>query len=485
MYHYRIAISAATLLTLAVSSAVSASKTTLPNEDALRQDAESYILDHPVSMDEAATRLQLQAQAGDLEATLRDQLGDQFAGLWIEHEPEYRVVVRLSGNVQRADISEYFNSTQLEARTEILAADWSLTELRDQQVFVNRLTRQYGIKADSEIDVRDNRVKIYTANPEGLQLSFADNGIELPAGVVLVNTAHLATPEVLMGGSSISSCTAGFTVRRNTTNEQGISTAAHCPNGQSYSGTSLPFRSEDQQGNQDVQWNSTCGLLSISNTFNSGIGTRSVTGTTHRNNQAIGAYVCKFGRTTGRTCGYIDSKTYAPSYVTSAASTFVRVDGRGTDLSAGGDSGGPWFVETQAYGIHSGGFNGGTFDGNSLYMPINYISSLGVSVLTSNPGSCNTNNPPNASFIWTVLGPGTFYFNAGASSDSDGSIVSYRWDFGDGTVITRTTPTISHTYATSGSYGVRLTVTDDDGAIDIELALVGDCGSQVICIEPL
>ena len=47
------------------------------------------------------------------------------------------------------------------------------------------------------------------------------------------------------------------------------------------------------------------------------------------------------------------------------------------------------------------------------------------------------------------------------SSDSDGTIVSYEWDLGDGN--TATGPTVSHVYGTPGTYVATLTVTDDDG----------------------
>jgi PKD repeat protein len=53
-------------------------------------------------------------------------------------------------------------------------------------------------------------------------------------------------------------------------------------------------------------------------------------------------------------------------------------------------------------------------------------------------------------------------FNGTLSSDGDGTIASYSWDFGDGTSDTGATP--SHTYAADGTYPVTLTVTDDDGA---------------------
>jgi PKD repeat protein len=53
-------------------------------------------------------------------------------------------------------------------------------------------------------------------------------------------------------------------------------------------------------------------------------------------------------------------------------------------------------------------------------------------------------------------------FDAFTSTDPDGSIVSYAWDFGDGQQGTGVTPT--HTYTSEGTYTVTLTVTDNDGA---------------------
>lgn len=56
----------------------------------------------------------------------------------------------------------------------------------------------------------------------------------------------------------------------------------------------------------------------------------------------------------------------------------------------------------------------------------------------------------------------SFSFDGTGSSDADGSIASYTWDFGDGNGSSG--PTASHQYAVEGNYTVRLTVTDDGGA---------------------
>jgi KaiC/GvpD/RAD55 family RecA-like ATPase/PKD repeat protein len=75
------------------------------------------------------------------------------------------------------------------------------------------------------------------------------------------------------------------------------------------------------------------------------------------------------------------------------------------------------------------------------------------------------NRPPFAQFTESagIVDTGVvIYFNASESSDPDGSIVSYFWDFGDGTNATGIT--VSYAYVEDGNYTVKLTVTDDDGA---------------------
>ena len=71
------------------------------------------------------------------------------------------------------------------------------------------------------------------------------------------------------------------------------------------------------------------------------------------------------------------------------------------------------------------------------------------------------NTPPVASFTSSCTNL-SCSFDAVASSDPDGSIRSYAWDFGDGSTGTGVSP--SHSYAAANTYPVGLTVTDDRGA---------------------
>jgi PKD repeat protein len=73
----------------------------------------------------------------------------------------------------------------------------------------------------------------------------------------------------------------------------------------------------------------------------------------------------------------------------------------------------------------------------------------------------NVNVPPIASFTF-VCNALTCNFDGSGSSDSNGTITSYAWKFGDG--MTGAGVAITHTYATGGAYSATLTVADSTGA---------------------
>ena len=92
----------------------------------------------------------------------------------------------------------------------------------------------------------------------------------------------------------------------------------------------------------------------------------------------------------------------------------------------------------------------GTTDSTSLYPP---PSEVPTASFTASPTSGKA--------------PLEVSFDASGSSDLDGTIDSYRWDFipyksyGTGSGVS-----VSYTFDSAGTYDVELTVTDNDGATD-------------------
>jgi RHS repeat-associated protein len=89
-----------------------------------------------------------------------------------------------------------------------------------------------------------------------------------------------------------------------------------------------------------------------------------------------------------------------------------------------------------------------------------------------------SNQPPIASFTFapkTGEAPLEVTFDASASSDPDGSIASYEWDFGDGQ--NGNGVSVVHTYVSANTYTVMLTVTDDGkayGSTSLALIVTGE-----------
>jgi len=176
--------------------------------------------------------------------------------------------------------------------------------------------------------------------------------------------------------------------------------------------------------------------------------------------------VKKEGRTTGVTLGQISEvnvtvtvcyATIGPFCVQSARYVNQLAIGGGT-FSAGGDSGS--LIVTQS------GNNPVAllFAGSSTRTLANRIQAvLAWFNVTIDAASGSTNNSPTASFTAACTGL-ICNFDGTGSSDTDGTIQTYAWNFGDGNTASGPGATVSHSYATGGSYTVSLTVTDNGGA---------------------
>ena len=102
---------------------------------------------------------------------------------------------------------------------------------------------------------------------------------------------------------------------------------------------------------------------------------------------------------------------------------------------------------------NDGRWEGGPCDGESTFVSNNDA-----------PYASGSATPQNAE-------PGmSVNFDASGSSDIDGAISSYRWDFGDGT--TARGQAVSHAYSSAGKYTATLTVVDNEGAKSSDIVTV-------------
>ena len=96
-------------------------------------------------------------------------------------------------------------------------------------------------------------------------------------------------------------------------------------------------------------------------------------------------------------------------------------------------------------------------------MQLTVTDNEGATNSVTQPVTVAANQSPNAAFTWSANNL-VVSFNGTTSSDPDGTIASYAWDFGDGTAA-QVRRLCMHTRR-PGTYDVILTVTDNDGATD-------------------
>jgi PKD repeat protein len=101
--------------------------------------------------------------------------------------------------------------------------------------------------------------------------------------------------------------------------------------------------------------------------------------------------------------------------------------------------------------------------GGAMPVTLTVVDDDGVFDFTTRTVPVTQNNPPVADFTYDPASPTTadLIDFASRSTDADGEIIAYLWDFDDGTETSVQTP--SHRFTAAGTYQVTLTVTDDNG----------------------
>jgi hypothetical protein len=161
--------------TLAPTAAVS---------EALRKDAEQMAAQMGISVEEAIRRASLQDFIGDLNAELEQHEADTFAGLWIEHEPQYRVVVAFTRDGEKI-LEPYLENRSIPELT-VRQARLTYAELQAIQAQAMRELDKLDFDVSVSISVPDNRVEVYVSDRTWFESELRRVGARLPDGVELV-----------------------------------------------------------------------------------------------------------------------------------------------------------------------------------------------------------------------------------------------------------------------------------------------------------
>ncbi len=169
----------------------SGEKTALDNEDPLLYDAQIYASNNNISIEEALRRFQLQDIAGKLDAELSMGEAETFAGLWIEHNPNFKIIVQFTRDGEET-IKPYLKPyTELANILEVRTAKVSLADLQRAQANASDFARALDIPVESGINVYNNNVELYVTKTDRSRFDDAvqRSGIQLP-DIVKVITAE-------------------------------------------------------------------------------------------------------------------------------------------------------------------------------------------------------------------------------------------------------------------------------------------------------
>jgi streptogrisin C len=336
--------------------------------EAIADDAAQYAAHYGVAVDEAVRRLRAQQDSVKMTDAIAKEFASRLAGISIEHSPEYRIVVLLTGTEPVADrsaggVAAVFRTGAKATRAQaILAMRQHLIDLRKE------LPGARGAGYDQRTG--DVVLLVTAADAQQFGAEAIKERAQQISGVpvrIVINDLIEQNMSVDGGGrvegiSSVTGrrnvCTTGFVVTDGT--RSGIATAAHCPDELIYydpdgTTTTLPFVVQSGLAYQDVQLNVAPEASQPLFYADRGADSlREVTTWRNRDSTRPGDFVCHFGESSGYSCAEVELTDYAPPGDLCGGPcepTWVTVRG---PSCVPGDSGGPVFSGGVAFGIAKG-----------------------------------------------------------------------------------------------------------------------------------
>ena len=356
-----------------------------------------------VGVEAALARLRHQEAVAPLIAKWRQQHPAAFGGAYHADGFATRTTVRWVGQVPAAIAAEIEQSG--------LAIGLDVTATASQAALVARthaIAQALHDAGSTDFavapNIRTQRIDVILGATDETSVNASDferTVRKLETSTIGVGVSRVTegpfTPDTAQGGTvgSIKSdglnieCTFSFGVRSGST--YGLLAAGHCADTLYYVApttgrvSSLTLRGEYEGYYGDFAWYSYSGTVQPK--FYAGSGTsnlRTVTSVKAASAIAIGDYYCKFGRASNRP----DCNNVKYTDVCHNGNIFVCSQVRMRSVyGAGGDSGGPWYVGTQAVGINTGRYGSGgvssTTNSEHAFTPVSLaVDELGVQVLT-------------------------------------------------------------------------------------------------------
>jgi hypothetical protein len=341
--------------------------------EALTQDAQVYARQHQVTVAEAIRRLQAQQDSVAATDRIAVLFQDRLTGISIEHQPVYRIVVLLSGTEPVADeivaaggmaVPIVYRTGAAASRTRLLAAIQSRRE-----AILSALPAPAGLGLDPRTGELVVRIKSSRVSRDDAAMLTTDLAELTGVPVRIDRLDRSDTDMAASGGARVegvsavtggrAACTTGFAVTDSS--RTGILTAAHCPYSLTYidtAGARIPLEFAGAWGAryQDVQVQvSPDPLLPLFYADSAKTIARAVTSWRNRTSTRAGDVVCHRGERTGYSCAEVEMTDYAPpGDLCGGPCDPVWVTVAGPSCKAG-DSGGPVFSGTVAFGILKGG----------------------------------------------------------------------------------------------------------------------------------